>query len=95
MGPFFQIQMPVFPLVAHYIMCIKDIDKNDIKWYRGGHTFVSGRGGRILIGNEGNHALGLTFVPAWNKKVVSGAKKMNSTPPFVVLSGQTVPLQSV
>ena len=45
--------------------------------------------------NGGNHALGLTFVPAWDKEVVSGAKRMNSTPPFVVLSGQTEPSQSV
>ena len=49
----------------------------------------------VLQENGRNHALGLTFVPAWDKKVVSGAKRMNSTPPFVVLSGQTVPSQSV
>ena len=33
----------------------------------------------------GNHALGLIYLPAWDKKVVSGAKILNSTPPFVVL----------
>ena len=58
-------------------------------------THLFWEGGMILVSNGGNHALGLTFVPAWDKKVVSGAKRMNSTPPFVVLSGQTVPSQSV
>ena len=61
----------------------------------GAHSIREGGGLKAKNKAGENHAFGLTCVPAWDKKGVSRVKGIISTPPFVVLSGQTVPSQTV